>query len=165
MNKKAIVVARVTLSHKNGKQTVIQIEADAGFHTFYRWYLRLPGRRDKTHLRNSDRNDAPDLISLAQRVKSQIERLAQIPIGLNRPAAERAGEVVTGYKVIVFKKKLYRRFLECSPTDLPGGLPASPRRASGLMEPDFNATRGLTNGQRLGHTTIARKWQILTGKA
>jgi hypothetical protein len=160
MSKKAVITARITLTHKNGKQTVIEVEAQPGFASFYRWYQRLPGRRDKTHMRNSGRNDAPDLTALAARVKAQAERMAQIPTGYNRQAAsERAGGLVVTIKLIVFKKKLYKQLLECSPTDLLGGMPRMNTR--GLIEPRFTGAKLPT----LGHTSIARKWALLTGKA
>lgn len=121
MNKKSeTVVARLTLRHRDGSQTIIEIHSNATFSCFYRWYARGKGQRVKSPVRTSGRSDATDLAALGERVKAQFERLAANR--QSRQAAQWAGRVVESIRIVILKKRAYSRLLGLSADLLPGGL-------------------------------------------
>lgn len=161
---KASLIGRATINHADGSQTIIEVHNDAGLHDFYRWYTREKGKRVKVFNRFENRNGAADLQALVVRTTKHFESLQKIM--LTPGVSAWAGRRVTSSKVVIFKKRQYRRFLDCSVNSLPGYKPATLKNfgpADGRWVPDpFNrSTRRPVIGQ---HTTLQRKMDILTGR-
>lgn len=162
MNKHS-VIARLTMSHQDGSQTVVEIHTDASHDNFFRWYKRQPEKRNKTFVRTSQRSrsikDDASLEALAQTLIKHFEGMAKV-IPTTRSAPRFDGRLVTGHKIIIIKKKLYRRFLECSVEKLPGYRPV--RQVS--VSPWIPGRRSSV-GPRIGHRSPQQKMNRLMGKA
>ena len=149
------------MTHVDGDQTIVEIHTDAGFHDFYRWYRRGKSRRDKLFVRCLKRNDARDLQAVADRVTKQFDRIAAQPKVPNAPTW--AGRKIANTKIIIFKKRLYTRFLVCGTDKLPGYKPAL-TRTSPLMNVMI-PTEHRPNRRGLGgYMPLQRKMDIATGR-
>lgn len=155
------LIARLTMTHVDGDQTIVEIHTDAGFHDFYRWYRRGKSRRDKLFVRNINRNDAINLQALAERVTAQFERIANQPKAMHAPAW--TGRKISSFKIIIFKKRQYVRFLACAADKLPGYKPALVRSLSNTLIPTAERRSGARGLGR--YTSLQSKMNILTGKA
>ena len=158
--KGSTLVARLTMTHADGDQTIVEIHNDAGLRDFYRWYRRGKSRRIKYFVRNTGRNDATDLQALAGRVAKQFDYLAGQKLAMH--ASTWTGRKITNTKIIIFKKRQYRRFLECPTDQLPGYRPVIDRGTPGseCWIPSERRRSGIS----LGYTSVQRKMDILTGR-
>jgi hypothetical protein len=126
------LVARLTLTKRDGSKLIVEVHTDAGFHNFYRWHTQQ-GRKRKVLVRTSNRNDGlerydqmtkPGLSEIVKRMQatdrnnaafSKIHRPAHM---LNQPAVNS----ITSAVLKVYKKRLYAKLLSCPPTELNDGL-------------------------------------------
>ena len=156
MCEKANPVARLTVTHANGQQTIVEVHDDASFTCFYRWYKRNAGQDEKHLMRCSNRIDARDLIHIGENIKMNWMSLAA-----NRFARGRwNGHLVTDAKLVVIDAEQYVHFLDCEPEQLPGGGLARSRTAGVLARP---LTAPVSN--QIGYTTLQKRMDIMTGRA
>jgi hypothetical protein len=156
MCKKSVVIARVTLTHSDRSQTVIEVDDQASFQEFYRWYRRDPGQRVKHLMRTSMRSDAESLEALAQRTQAHFDRLATAKGPQYRQIGSWQPRRINSIKLVVIKKKLYKKVLSLAPNLLPGGGPAKAQALSGARR-----TTGPTHVPVSGYTPLAKRWQLL----
>lgn len=123
---KSKVVARLTMTKRSGKKTIVEVHEDAGWSTFYSWYEQ-DGRRRKVFLRHSDRNNCgnpyrqePGLEQVAARQEEIFNNLARHPNP--KHAAFWSMQQIIESRIKVFKKWLYQKLLTCAPDELPCGL-------------------------------------------
>jgi hypothetical protein len=150
------VAARLTLTHRDGSQTVIEVHADAGFQKFYRWYQRAP-QADAKHLtRVSMRNDAADLAEIEARTRKHFDNLA-------RGSMQWAARQIVDAKLVVIDAPFYKKLLAASPVDLPGGGLARVSVPDWMMTEHYSRPRGATRVPVQGYTTLQRRMDIMTG--
>lgn len=169
MSTKSTVIARLTITHKNDSKTVIEIHSDAGYRDFYRWYKRAAGKRNKVAVRTADRNDVKDLAALAIRLEEHFQRQADYAVvnqnkGVDRKAVSHWDELrVIGAKIVILQKRAYKRMLESQIQDLPGYKPvATGPQLPARWVPDQR--KNPYRGSYLGHTSLQRKMNIITGR-
>jgi hypothetical protein len=154
MCEKAQPVARLTVTHRNGQQTIVEVHDDASFTQFYRWYKRNDGQKTKNYMRSTNRVDARDLEHLAAKIAANWKALAR-----HRVAKDRwNGHLVDDWKVVVLDAEKYVRFLDCDPSELPGGGMAVNRNM-----PTKPAKR--PEHLPIGYTPLQKRMDILTGRA
>jgi hypothetical protein len=155
MCEKANPVARLTVTHANGQQTIVEVHDDASFSGFYRWYRRNAGQDEKHYMRCTNRIDARDLEQLGAQIKENWKRLAAY-----KPARGKwNGHLVTETKVVLFDAEKYVQFLDCDPQQLPGGIQRN-RTAEILAKPAPQR-----QALPIGYTPLQRRMDILTGRA
>lgn len=153
MCEKANVLARLTVTHANGNQTIVEIHADASFSKFYRWYKRKAGQSAKNLMRYSSRIDARDLQALGEKISKNWFNLAHHPVARGKWNAH----LVEDIHLVVLDARRYTRYLDCPYEELPGGgLPGTVR-----VGPAARALYQLP----LGYTPLQRRMDLLTGKA
>lgn len=149
------VAARLTLTHRNGAQTIVEVHADASYTAFYRWYQRGAREHAKHLTRTALRNDAADLAQIEQRMRAHFDRLA-------RGSVIWLPWQVVESKLIVLDGGLYKKLLKALPGELPGGGPAR------VVVPEYlkreNVTHRRTHIPVSGYTTLQRRMDIMTGK-
>jgi hypothetical protein len=130
MNKKNLV-ARLTMTKRSGIQLVVEVHVDAGWSTFYHWY-EVDGKV-KRFIRNSDRNngcnpelETPGLEQVAEQVIRNFDKLAAHPV--TKHAMLWRMHQIVDTQVRIYKKRLYKRLITCSPDQLPGGIVRLPDR-------------------------------------
>lgn len=123
---KSKIAARLTMTKRSGRKTIMEVHEDAGWSTFYSWYEQ-DGRRKKVFLRHSDRNNCgnpyrqePGLEQVAAKQKEIFDNLARHPNP--KHAAFWAMQQIVEIRIKVFKKRLYRKLLTCAPDELPGRM-------------------------------------------
>lgn len=154
MCEKANPVARLTVTHRNGQQTIVEVHDDASFTHFYRWYKRNPGQQGKNYMRSSSRIDARDLEYLVAKFAANWKAIARHRVAKGRWN----GHLVDEWKVVVLDAEAYVQLLDCDPSELPGGGMA--HNPNGLSW-SFRRPEHLP----IGYTTLQRRMDILTGKA
>ena len=98
------IIARMTV-RKPGRVVTVEVRADAGFHNFYIWHAGHGRGRKQTHAT----------------ARSDGQRYHHRPAGLEVIATRFTnGEQV---KITILKKRLYKKFLDCSGDQLPGYKP------------------------------------------
>jgi len=155
MCEKANPIARLTVTHRNGQQTIVEVHDDASFNRFYRWYKRNAGADTKNFMRSSNRIDARDLEHLAEKITANWKALAS-----HRAARGKwAGHLVEDYKVVVLDPEKYVKFLDCDPSELPGGGMGISQTAGFLARPAAPVPTPI------GYTPLQKRMDILTGRA
>lgn len=155
MCEKANVIARLTVTHRNGQQTIVEVHDDASFSRFYRWYKRNAGADKKNFMRPSNRIDARDLEHLAAKIAANWKALAS-----NRVARGKwNGHLVEDHKVVVLDPEKYVKFLDCDPSELPGGGMGISRTAGFMNYKPANVPTPI------GYTPLQKRMDILTGRA
>ena len=107
------VIARLTVTRKNGMKTIVEVHAGPTFHKFFHFYQQQGSRRStKTLTHCASRNEA----------LSHINAHLQTP-GLDRIAQQLESIMVTtnpviSSKICIIKKREYRRLISCSPDKL-----------------------------------------------
>lgn len=108
-----IVVARLTVTRADGKTTIVEIQADATFHSFYRFYQQQGRRRStKTLFRTANRNAYLPTVNahLHQPGLHVIERQLRVLFAKSNP--------VVDTKLRIFKKRAYKKLINSAPTGL-----------------------------------------------
>ena len=97
------VVARLTIERANNTRMIVEIHQDATFSSFFHFFAQT-GKRwsTKAHIRTSNRNDAPGLESLAQKLS-----LSQSP-----------SNPITNTRIKIYRKRAYRKLLSLRPDEL-----------------------------------------------
>lgn len=152
MPEKSQVIARLTVTHRNGQQTIVEVHDDASFSRFYRWYKRNAGQDDKHYMRSMSRIEARDLEALGAQIKENWKRLAAHPVARGKWSSHLVDDV----KIVLLDAERYIHFLDCDPEQLPGG---------GLP-------RSLTVGHKpigaviipIGYTPLQKRMDIITGR-
>ena len=156
MCEKATPVARLTVTHANSQQTIVEVHDDASFSSFYRWYKRNASQGIKHYMRCTNRIDARDLEQLGAQIKENWRRLAAHPVARGKWS----GHIVTDIKVVLFDAEKYIQFLDCDPQQLPGGGMVRNRTAEVMATP---APR--RQALPIGYTPLQKRMDILTGRA
>jgi len=155
MCEKANPVARLTVTHANGQQTIVEVHDDASFSRFYRWYKRNAGQDEKHLMRCSNRIDARDLEQLAENIKRNWKLLSSHKASRGKWK----GHLVTDTKVVVLDPEQYVHFLDCDPSALPGG--GMGRSTTSRI--DTNAMRPTGMAIPIGYTTLQRRMDLIYG--
>ena len=97
------VIARLTVTRANNEKVIVEVNENATFSNFY-IFFKQTGKRwsTKAHVRTSNRNDAPGLESLAQKLS-----LCQSP-----------SNPITNTRIKIYRKRAYRRLLSLRPDEL-----------------------------------------------
>ena len=152
----ALVVARLTITRKNGRVMIVEVQADATFHTFYRFYTQDARRRStKTPLRTASRNEYLPVINshLYQPGLAVIEKQLRTVCAQSNP-------IVTS-KMRIVKKRAYEKLINAAPDAL--GLVKVTRQIDPRLMPKPVLRYPVHIPE--GHTTITKKWSILLGKS
>ena len=110
---KPVLVARLTVSRKDGKRTIVEIQADATFHHFYTFYTQDGARRStKTLLRTANRNAYLPTVNahLHKPGLDVIERQLKTLLATTNP--------VTKVTLRIIKRRAYKKLLMASPDAL-----------------------------------------------
>jgi hypothetical protein len=151
MSKAGVVVARLTVERSVGVKTIIEVHEDATFMTFFHYFTQEGRRRStKREVRTANRNEGLVPHWRAAWMTPGLEVLARLFEGMKH---------ITSVKVRVIKKGAYRRLIEASPDVL--GLTKVKSQPDPRLERE---TRGIPVYIPQGHTTIKRKWSILTSR-
>jgi hypothetical protein len=147
----AKIVAKLVMTYRDGHQLIVEVHENPGYSDFYRWYRR-EGKKRKTLLRTSSRElkVATDLETVQAR---QLRAF---------------GKDIVEHKIVILRKRLYRKLINCSSDALPGGKGISIH--STPYQHPVNQPVGRDHAQPVhipvsGYTPLARRFQILTGKA
>jgi hypothetical protein len=109
---KSEVVARLTVTRTDGRKTIVEVSADASFHSFYR-YFRQEGnrRRTKQLIRVSNRNEGIPLPSAREMpgLDLILKRLMKYQ-GESNP--------IVSHRLRIIKKRAYRKLLRARPDEL-----------------------------------------------
>lgn len=109
---KSEVIARLTVTRMDGKKTIVEVSADASFHSFYR-YFRQEGnrRRTKQLIRTANRNEGIPLPSARELpgLDLILKRLMNYQ-GESNP--------IVGHRMRIIKKRAYRKLLSARPDEL-----------------------------------------------
>ncbi len=104
------VVARLTVTRALGNLTIIEVRADATFHSFYQVYTQTGRRRSTKHLvRTADRNEGLHPYYRAYLLQPGLEKIAE-------QWQKQPG--VTSVKVRIINKRAYRRLISAQPDEL-----------------------------------------------
>lgn len=157
MCEKTNVVAGLTVTHRNGQQTIVEVRADASFNQFYHWYKRAAGQDEKHLTRTSNRIDARDLEHLAANIAANWKALAS-----NRVARGKwNGHLVSDYVVDVLDPETYAHLLECDPSELPGGGMGQSKTTGFMTRQPARTPERLP----IGYTPLQKRMDIITGRA
>ena len=105
---KPTVIARLTVSRANGRRTIVEIHADASFHSFYHFFVQEGKRRStRQYLRAANRNEGMFLRNYGL---GAIEEKLHIYQNKSNP--------IVDSRLRVFKKRAYRRLLTISPDQI-----------------------------------------------
>ena len=110
---KPVLIARLTVSRKDGKRTIVEIHADATFHHFYHFFTQDGARRStKTLLRTANRNAYLPTVNahLHKPGLDVIERQLKTLLATTNP--------VLSTKLRVIRKRLYRKLITAAPDAL-----------------------------------------------
>lgn len=119
------VVARLTMTQKDGGLFIVEVCEDAGLRDFFRWHRGQKGKRAKTYLRGEHRPyPAKDLKYIAQRTEKTFKDLDIFArkVGGGRDNTWAGKQIVT-CKIVVYKKAAYQKLLTCPTDQLPGYKP------------------------------------------
>jgi len=117
---KPVVVARLTVVRAVGCRTIIEVQEDASFHTFYKFFTQQGNRwSTKRLVRTANRNEGLLPYYQAYRMTPGLEKLAE---------RWQTMPGVSSVKIRILKKRAYRKLLSARPDEL--GLTHSPVRMS-----------------------------------
>lgn len=122
---KSNVVARLTMTHRDGKQFIVEVCADAGLRDFFRWYRSEKGKRKKSFLRGEHRPyPAKDLKFIAARTIASVKNLDAFAKRVGGPLDNTwTHKQIVSSRIVVYKKVEYKRLLTCPTDQLPGYKP------------------------------------------
>jgi hypothetical protein len=104
------VIARLTVVRQNGMRTIVEVHADATFHTFFKFYTQQGSKRStKQVIRSASRNEGLNPIN----AHLQTPGLELIAIRLLRVQAE--SNPVISTRIRYFSKRTYRKMIKCAP--------------------------------------------------
>jgi hypothetical protein len=107
---KPIVVARLTVTRAVGCKTIIEVQADATFHSFYRFHTQQGNRRSTKQLvRTANRNEGLRPYFQAYRMTPGLEKLAEF--WKQHPG-------VTAVTVRIIRRRAYRKLITARPDEL-----------------------------------------------
>jgi hypothetical protein len=107
------VLARLTVTRKNGARTIVEVRADATFHKFYRFYRQSGSKRStKTLIRTASRNEGLNPVNAHQ----QVPGLELIALRLRNIQAE--SNPVESIRLRYFSKRAYRKLINAAPDQL-----------------------------------------------
>ena len=109
----ALVVARLIIIRNNGRRTIVEVQADATFHTFYRFFSQDGRRRStKTSLRNASRNEYLPVVNahLYRPGLDVIEKQLRTVYAQSNP--------VVGSKIRIIQKRAYKTLINAAPDAL-----------------------------------------------
>ena len=97
------VVARLTVTRANNEKVIVEVNENATFSNFY-IFFKQTGKRwsTKAHVRTSNRNDAPGLESLAQKLT----------------LCQSQSNPITNTRIKIYRKRAYRRLLSLRADEL-----------------------------------------------
>jgi len=153
------VVARLTVMRLNGMRLIIEVRTDASFHSFYQHYEQIGNRwSTKTPVCTSSRNEGLRPWHKACRMEPGLEVLADQ--FRKRMAVSCGLSSIVSVKLRIVSRRAYRALLTVAP-DVLGMV-----KAESVPDPRLLPRPALRFPVRIpeGHTTIARKWSILTGR-
>lgn len=105
---KPTVIARLTVRRANHRRTIVEIHADASFHSFYRFYVQEGNRRStKQPLRTASRNEG---LFLGNCGLGAIEEKLHIYQSRSNP--------IVSSTLRIFKKRAYKHLLKVSPDQI-----------------------------------------------
>lgn len=111
---KKIVVARLTIIRANKIKTIVEIHADASFHSFYRFFRQHGNRRStKELIRTASRNEGVSLIGFHYQQPVGLESIAK---RLEMYSSQ--SNPVTSTRIRIIKKRVYRKLLSARPDEL-----------------------------------------------
>ena len=97
------VVARLTVTRANNEKVIVEVNENATFSNFYVFFKQTGNRRStKAHIRTSNRNDAPGLESLAQKLS----------------LCQSQSNPITNTRIKIYRKRAYRKLLSLRPDEL-----------------------------------------------
>ena len=152
-SKSKTVLARMTITRRgSSKRTIIEVHSDASFNKFYTWYSQ-EGRKHKRFIMTSHRGDgimpyyrqafeAPGLEVLAESLPTRIRDFENAQIK-------------------IFKKREYKRLLNCAADQLGGGLPKA-ANTQALVD-RFRSRRGIPVSMPANYLTLQKRMDIITG--
>jgi|GEM_PF-3331080 hypothetical protein len=153
----AKVVARLTLTHQNGNQTVAEVHDDASFSSFFRIYKRPAGQDEKHLMRRESRIEARDLEQLGEKITRTWKGMASSKVAKGRWN----GHLVVDSKVVIIDAEKYVHLLDCEFSQLPGGGQAINRSGGVLAKRELAPSNALP----IGYTPLQKRMNIMTGRA
>jgi hypothetical protein len=112
---KSEVIARLTVTRKNGWKTIVTVQADASFHSFFRFYRQSGNRRSTRELiRTANRNEG-----LVFSVFTAQTRKPGLELILDRLANYQSeSNPIVSHRMRIIKKRAYRKLLSARPDEL-----------------------------------------------
>jgi len=149
------VVARLTVTRQNGWKTIVEVQADASFSSFYHYYRQFGLKRStKALIRTANRNEGLGVMN------ARMQQPGLDVIAKRLEAYGQESNPVTGRKLRIIKKRIYRKLLSAAP-DVIGQVKVKPIQDPRLMP---RPVLGYPIHIPESHTMIAKKWSILTGR-
>ena len=128
---KSNVVARLTITRADNTKLIIEVESNASFSDFYRYYKQTGNRRStKTLAFTRSRNQGLHYIN-AQQQTPGLEAIANSITASSRAflgAQNGKTNPVTSMHLRIIRKREYKRLLHAAPTGMPVVRPIFPVR-------------------------------------
>lgn len=138
---KPIVVARLTAMREIGIKTIIEVHADATFSAFYHFFKQEGNRwSTKAEVRTANRNEALPYINAHTYVPG-LERIAERFLTMPQ---------FKSVKVRIIKKRLYKRLVNASASDL---------GCAKVGMPIVNAHKPTAYPRLIGKAIPSRNWK------
>jgi hypothetical protein len=119
---KPVVLARLTVTRRNGWKTIVEVWQGATFHTFYHFYKQCGNKRStKELIRTAYRDEGVSLLGMKYTQQPGLDAIAK---RLEFYASQ--SNPVVGKKLRIIKRRAYRKLITARPDEL--GLTHSPVR-------------------------------------
>lgn len=115
MKPKTTPIARLTITYQSGRREAVEIHADSSFHAFYHWYL-YTSKVKKTLISTRSRTWYGQISYTSQ------AGLPDVLIAVGKSFRTHK-DPITSSKIVIYKKRLYKKFMSLPADELPGGLP------------------------------------------
>jgi hypothetical protein len=131
---KSNVIARLTVTRANGWKTIVTVEADASFSSFYKYFKQYGLKRStKELIRTANRNESLNPIN-AHLQTPGLDRIEK-----RLAAYQSQSNPIVSTKLRIIRKKAYRRLLAAAP-DVLGMAKTSPVH---IPEPAWRSARAI----------------------
>ena len=153
---KNVVVARLTATRADDTKLIVEVEQNASFHSFFKFYSQIGMKRStKKFLRTANRNEGLHPWHRAYRMEPGLDAISR-----QLAAFSDAPYVFASIKIRVIKKRAYRRLLTAAPDVL--GLTKTTHLSDPRLAPQ--PATGIPVRIPEGYTTIKKRFEILSGR-
>jgi hypothetical protein len=111
---KPVVIARMTVTRANGAKTIVEIWANATFHSFYHFFKQQGARRStKEPIRTAYRDEGVNVVCARYNQQPGLDVIAK---RLEMYASQ--GNTVVSTKIRIIRKRAYRKLINATPHEL-----------------------------------------------